>query len=97
VTRSDWFSATGFCLFYETKAGGKRTAIELEVEESGLSLRYTAATTAHREDGQEAGVHPADGFTLSPRGYADDDPWFGKDANPEGRINVPDAAGEPAR
>jgi single-strand DNA-binding protein len=89
---------------YETKEGEKRTVTELEVEEVGPSLRYAAtATRPQRSRHQGAdGVspdagHPADGFTISDREYADDDPWFGKDANPEGRISLPGAAAEPAR
>lgn len=89
---------------YETKAGEKRTVIELEVEEIGLSLKYTAATATRSQhsrnepaDGIDQGAaHPADGFRLSPREYADDDPWFGKDANPDGRVNLPGAAAESA-
>ncbi|WP_353713512.1 single-stranded DNA-binding protein [Arthrobacter sp. K5] len=82
---------------YETKAGEKRTVIELEVEEVGLSLRYTAATPAARPSSPEAaptdaepnGAHPADGFTISPRQYADDDAWFGLRANPSGLVAPP--------
>jgi single-strand DNA-binding protein len=89
---------------YETKAGEKRTVIELEVEEIGLSLKYTAATATRSQrsryepaDGTDQGAdHPADGFSLSPREYADDDPWFGKDANPDGRVTLPGAAAESA-
>jgi single-strand DNA-binding protein len=32
---------------YETKAGEKRTVIELDIDEIGLSLRYTAATARY--------------------------------------------------
>lgn len=92
---------------YETKAGEKRAVIELEVEEIGLSLKYTAATatrpphsrneSADRTDETAADQgpadrragHPVDRFSLSPREYADDDPWFGTAANPEGRIAIP--------
>jgi single-strand DNA-binding protein len=82
---------------YETKAGEKRTVIELEVEEVGLSLRYTAATPTARPSGPEAAPneagqdrsHPADSFTISPRQYADDDAWFGLRANPAGVIAPP--------
>ncbi|MFJ5695115.1 single-stranded DNA-binding protein [Arthrobacter sp. NPDC093125] len=86
---------------YETKAGEKRTVIELEVDEIGLSLRYAAATAqASRKpqptDAAHDGRHPADEFTISPRDYPDDDPWFGKDANPSGRVILPGAASEPA-
>lgn len=81
---------------YETKAGEKRSVIEFEIDEIGLSLRYTAIphgltkseessggnpSTEHAVNGD---THPVDGFTISPREYADDDAWFGKIANPEG-------------
>jgi single-strand DNA-binding protein len=93
---------------YETKAGEKRSVIELEVEEIGLSLRYTAATPARTQGNRHAaptgadqgsvqsGVHPADEFAISPRDYPDDDPWFGKDANPSGRISTVAPDGEPS-
>lgn len=94
---------------YEAKTGEKRTVLELEVEEIGLSLKYTAATATRpprgRNEPDRAGQggagqgadHPADRFSLSPRGYADDDPWFGTAANPEGRIAIPGQDPEPAR
>lgn len=87
---------------YETKAGEKRTVIELEVDEIGLSLRYAAIPrgftksegSSGADPGPESavngGIHPADGFAISAREYADDDPWFGLDANPGGRINTTD-------
>nr|WP_248761018.1 single-stranded DNA-binding protein [Pseudarthrobacter sp. SSS035] len=75
---------------YETKAGEKRTVIELEVDEIGLSLRYTAATpnrpatpTPTSQNG-----HPTDQVATDLGGYADDDPWFGKIANPAGTSPV---------
>lgn len=80
---------------YETRAGEKRTVIELEVEDIGASLRHANVTVTRshgsrpepaREAAQD-GPHPADNLTISSTGYADDDPWFGKDANPEGLIN----------
>ncbi|WP_427008552.1 single-stranded DNA-binding protein [Pseudarthrobacter sp. H2] len=75
---------------YETRTGEKRTVIELDVEEIGPSLRYATAAVTRTGAGprQEPAPHPADSFALSPREYADDDPWFGLDANPEGRINT---------
>ena len=81
---------------YETKAGEKRTVIGLEVDEIGLSLRYTTATASTQAARQDpagaaaggAGHHPADDFTISPREYADDDAWFGTKANPDGRVNI---------
>jgi single-strand DNA-binding protein len=85
---------------YETKAGEKQTVIELKVDEIGLSLRYTTATANRPQKAATAAAqagHPADDFTISPREYADDDPRFGKDANPEGRISLPGAAMESTR
>jgi single-strand DNA-binding protein len=64
---------------YETKAGEKRTLIELEVEEIGLSLKYAPAP--HELTKNEP--------TISPRVYTGDDVWFGKDANPSGRVELP--------
>jgi single-strand DNA-binding protein len=107
---------------YETKAGEKRTLIELEVEEIGLSLKYAPApheltknepTTAQPTKAAEpAGAETWSGapsgedpdaaaaaaaraerrsreFTISPRVYTGDDVWFGKDANPSGRVELP--------
>jgi single-strand DNA-binding protein len=115
---------------YETKTGEKRTVIELEVEEIGLSLKYapvsrkftksepaktepdkteSATADAGKDGPAEAGpgsVAPsgedpdtaadagraeprAREFTLSPRLYANEDVWFGKDANPSGRVELP--------
>ena len=81
---------------YETKTGEKRTVIELEVEDIGTSLRYAEAAVhqagSSRADdvpdaaGQEE-PHPAESLSISAREYADDDPWFGKDANPAGHID----------
>jgi single-strand DNA-binding protein len=106
---------------YETKAGEKRTVIELEVEEIGLSLKYTAipreftksepakaepagsetgTDTPSNEDGDaaaEAGraERRAREFTISPRLYTGEDVWFGKDANPSGRVELPAAPAAP--
>jgi single-strand DNA-binding protein len=86
---------------YETKSGEKRSVLELEVDELGLSLRYTAISrefmniegsspgNGSTQDGVTAGTHPADGFTISPREYADDDAWFGLRAHPSGVIAPP--------
>jgi hypothetical protein len=41
-------------------------------------------------------VHPVDSLSISPREYADDDPWFGIQANPAGRITTPVQDAEPA-
>lgn len=85
---------------YETKAGEKRTVIELEVDDIGLSLRYAVATATRPQrtttPATQAG-HSPDDFSISPSEYPDDDPWFGRDANPGGRITLPSAATEPTR
>ncbi|MCI2959532.1 single-stranded DNA-binding protein [Agromyces atrinae] len=58
---------------YETKEGEKRTAIELEVEDIGPSLRYaTAAVTRAQSTG--AGQRPAAGGYSQPTSAADE-PW----------------------
>lgn len=82
---------------YETKAGEKRTVIEFEIDEIGLSLRYTAATAtgspegrpvreeASRIDRRDRLKSQQEGAAeVSTEGYADDDPWFGKKATAEG-------------
>jgi single-strand DNA-binding protein len=100
---------------YETKTGEKRTIIELEVEEIGLSLKYAAVprefTKADPANAETAGTGSRSGassgedpdaaaaadraerrtreFTISPRLYANEDVWFGKDANPSGRVELP--------
>jgi single-strand DNA-binding protein len=93
---------------YETKAGEKRRAIELEVDEIGLSLRHTAITrdTPPHHDAPEVPTtaEAADEsedrrkrqFMISPRLYPDEDVWFGKQANPGGRVDLPDLPQEPA-
>jgi single-strand DNA-binding protein len=101
---------------YETKAGEKRIVIELEVEEIGLSLKYTAipreftkseparvetgTDTPSNQEGDaaaEAGraERRAREFTISPRLYTGEDVWFGKDANPSGRVELPAAPAVP--
>ncbi len=88
---------------YETKTGERLTVIELAVEEIGLSLRFAAATPAPRPRGRKEGPpatghkeqHPGGDLSLSAREYADDDPWFGIDANPAGRISLPGTAPAP--
>lgn len=92
---------------FETRTGEKRTVIELEVDEIGLSLRYTAATPANRRPdhpvtttsaADQDSLHPVDRLTMSPRQYTEaDEAWFGKHANPAGRINLPGAALETSR
>ncbi|MFC9335789.1 single-stranded DNA-binding protein [Arthrobacter sp. NPDC057009] len=93
---------------YETKAGEKRTVIELDVDEIGLSLRRTAIPRAPEPnpDATEATVtaeaeteiedRRKRQFTISPRLYTDDDIWFGKQANPSGRVDLPAVPEEPA-
>ena len=92
---------------YETKTGEKRTVIELEVEEIGLSMRFqNVAVSRTRSAGQGNSVGQDDSRdggddTYRPISepapqFADDDPWFGKEANPTGRINRPGPNGEPA-
>ena len=83
---------------YETKTGEKRTVIELEVADIGVSLRYAGAAV-HRtgssrgEDVPEAAgqeePYRVESLRISAREYADDDPWFGIDANPAGHIDIP--------
>lgn len=79
---------------YETKAGEKRTVIEFEVDEIGLSLRYTAAAPTGSQVVKALNKSAA-GVDAS--GYADDDPWFGTNANAAGSAGVPDTASKPAR
>lgn len=90
---------------YETKAGEKRTVIELEVEEIGLSMRFqnVAATRTPNPRQENSTDNSGDNGddTYRPISepapqFAEDDPWFGKEANPEGRINRPGPNGEPA-
>jgi single-strand DNA-binding protein len=76
---------------YETKAGEKRTVVELEADEVALSLRYTAAAPARVQGARQVAPtsssqsgHHADETVTEPGGYADDDPWFGKNAKPTG-------------
>ena len=90
---------------YETKAGEKRTVVELEVEEIGLSMRFQNVavsrtpnarlenSTDNSRDGVDDTYRPIS--EPAPQ-FADDDPWFGKEANPEGRIHHPGPNGEPA-
>lgn len=76
---------------YKTRTGQERTVTELDVEEIGPSLRHAAAAvTATAIPSQDPAPYPADAFSISARDYADDDRWFGLDANPEGRINTTD-------
>jgi single-strand DNA-binding protein len=90
---------------YETKAGEKRTVVELEVEEIGLSMRFqnvgvSGTRGAGPGEGEDVSGDGGDD-TYRPIGepapqFADDDAWFGKEANPEGRIRHPGPNGEPA-
>lgn len=81
---------------FTSRVGEKRTVIEFDVEEIGVSLRYAAATVqrspraveeAAEEERLSEETHPVDRFALSPRGYTDEDLWFGLAANPGGDIN----------
>ncbi|MGN7150778.1 single-stranded DNA-binding protein [Arthrobacter sp. SAFR-179] len=73
---------------YETKEGEKRTVIELEVDEIGPSLRYANVQPVGSPGTQPASEHPptekvqqeAAAAEAGNGGYADDDPWFGKNA-----------------
>lgn len=105
---------------YETKTGETRSVIEFEVDEIGLSLRYTAAQAIGSTTKQAAQEQPparqeapaqdeAPAADEAPRvgwrdrlkaqqeqeaaaaengtaGYADDDPWFGKNAPRNGYV-----------
>lgn len=79
--------------------------VELEADEVAVSLRYTAAAPTRPRAGLRAtstsagqeSVCPADDPAVNPGGYADDDPWFGKDANPARWGSLPGAAAEPPR
>jgi single-strand DNA-binding protein len=90
---------------YETKAGEKRTVVELEIEEIGLSMRFQnvaiSRTRSTRQDDGKDNSGDGGEDTYRPISepapqFADDDPWFGKEANPEGRIHHPGPNGEPA-
>ncbi|KQR64062.1 single-stranded DNA-binding protein [Arthrobacter sp. Leaf337] len=90
---------------YETKTGEKRTVIELEVEEIGLSMRFqnvaVSRTPNARQDNSKNDTGDVGDDTYRPISepapqFAEDDPWFGKEANPTGRINRPGPNGEPA-
>ena len=52
---------------YETKEGEKRTAIELEVDEIGPSLRYATAQVTRAASSRDGGS--------SPRGAVAEEPW----------------------
>jgi single-strand DNA-binding protein len=85
---------------YETKSGERRTVIELEVDEIGASLRYSNVAISRTSSGQTTSQDDA-ADTYRPISepapqFADDDVWFGKEANPEGRIHHPGPNGEPA-
>jgi single-strand DNA-binding protein len=103
---------------YETKTGEKRTVIEFEIDEIGLSLRYSAAeakgSQPKRPSRDEAqiqdevavqGTAPLMGWgdrvkalpetaAVGDSEYADDDPWFGKNATGAGYAQ-PTTAAEP--
>jgi single-strand DNA-binding protein len=80
---------------YTTKTGEGRTVIELE--DIGPSLRRAIAEVTRTGPGPDKDVeHPADRFSLSARAFTDYDLWFGIQANPAGRINVPGPDAAPA-
>jgi len=66
---------------YETKEGEKRTAIELEVDEIGPSLRYATATVTRAQSNRDAAPAQAqatDSWATTPAGggnYGDDTPF----------------------
>jgi single-strand DNA-binding protein len=57
---------------YETKEGEKRTAIELEVDEIGPSLRYATAQVTRAAGGAGAGAGGGGGRS---QGAVADEPW----------------------
>jgi len=64
---------------YETKEGEKRTAIELEIDEIGPSLRYaTAQVTRASRDGGGGGGGGSFGGGQQSRGQVQDEPWGGQ-------------------
>jgi single-strand DNA-binding protein len=65
---------------YETKEGEKRTAIELEVDEIGPSLRYATAQVTRASGGNAGGGRPQSAVADEPWGAAPasggaDDVW----------------------
>src|SRR5215207_7748659 len=78
LTKGDRVVATGRLKqrSYETKEGEKRTAIELEVDEIGPSLRYATAqvTRASGGSGGSGGGQGAAGGGR-PQGAVADEPW----------------------
>ncbi|MGC0239522.1 single-stranded DNA-binding protein [Arthrobacter sp. SD76] len=105
---------------YETRQGEKRTVIEFDIDEIGISLRFSAAQAVGSPAKQPAREQPtarqeapaqdeAPAAEEAPRmgwrdrlkaqqeheaaaaetgtaGYADDDPWFGKNAHRNGYV-----------
>lgn len=64
---------------YETKEGEKRTAIELEVDEIGPSLRYATAQVTRAASGSGGGSKTTDWDSASPGGQQarqDDGSWY---------------------
>ena len=53
------------------------------------TVNVNRARPGRTESGGQGDWHPVDDLTISDREYADDDPWFGKDANPAGRVVLP--------
>jgi single-strand DNA-binding protein len=84
---------------YETKAGETRTVVGFDVDEIGASMRYADVAIGRSGSGRQGGSADAESDAWedtyrpiheSAPQFADDDVWFGKQANPFGRINVPD-------
>lgn len=59
---------------YETREGEKRTAIELEVDEIGPSLRYATAQVTRAAGGGQGGA-PRGQVPAGGSGRQQDDPW----------------------
>jgi len=59
---------------YETKEGEKRTAIELEVDEIGPSLRYATATVSRAASSGRGGAVSDEPWGAAP-GAVEADPW----------------------
>lgn len=60
---------------YETKEGEKRTAIELEIDEIGPSLRYATATVVRAQSGGVSGGHEKWNAPSQPSGAPQGDSW----------------------
>lgn len=96
--------------FHNTGKTEDRGQYPRESGPSGLRVELTGfetATPANRRPdhpvtttsaADQDSLHPVDRLTMSPRQYTEaDEAWFGKHANPAGRINLPGAALETSR